>query len=198
MRHSTQPNYGWTTKKGRKTARLSVLAMGLGLLAAACNPITTSQQHEGIGFRQARYAEISAMRDYRQCRDDALVLDGQARAEGSAARYLASAKLIEKCEAEIGPEVTGVAVDERMRAYAVGIQNHFKGGDVARARGNLETFKKTFTGSDLYFADGSSFTESMEILLGLRDRTAVGQFSIANVSTEMKSELRRVRYWTRN
>ncbi|MBT3331930.1 MAG: hypothetical protein HOK21_09740 [Rhodospirillaceae bacterium] len=198
MRQIKQPNSGQTARQRQKTARLSVLAIGFGLLAAACNPMTTSQQHEGIGFRQARFAEISAMRDYRQCRDDALALDGQAKAEGSPARYLASARLIEKCEAEVGPEAAGVAVDERMRTYAVGIQNHFKGGDVARARGNLETFKKTFAGSDLYFADGSSFTESMEMLLGLRDRTAVGEFSVANVSTHMKSELRRVRYWTRN
>ncbi|MDP6874303.1 MAG: hypothetical protein QF521_12300, partial [Alphaproteobacteria bacterium] len=174
------------------------LAIAMALLAGACNPVTTAQQHEGIGFRQARYAEISAMRAYRQCRDDALALDGKARSEGSSARYLASARLLDKCEAEVGPEAAGVAVDERMRAYAVGIQNHFKGGDVAQARSNLNTFQETFDGADLYFADGSSFVESMEILLGLRDRKAIGQFSVANVSADLKSELRRVRYWTRN
>ncbi len=181
-----------------KATLLPALAIGMALLAAACNPVTTAQQGEGIGFRQARYAEISAMRTYRECRDDALALDGQARAEGSSARYLASARLLEKCEAEVGPEATGLALDERMRAYALGIQNHFKGGDVVQARTNLETFKSTFQSADLYFADGSSFVESMEILLGIRDRTAAGEFSVANVSTELKSELRRVRYWTRN
>jgi hypothetical protein len=160
--------------------------------------MTTSQQSEGIGIRQARFAEISAMRAYRACRDDAMELDGKARAEGSSARYLAAARLFEKCEAEVGPEAASVGVDERMRAYAVGIQDHFKGGDVARALANLATFKQTFDGADLYFADGASFVESMEILLGQRDRTAVGEFSLANVSSEMKSELRRVRYWTRN
>ena len=174
------------------------LAIATALLASACNPVTTAQQKEGIGFRQARYAEISAMRAYRTCRDDALALDGQARGEGSSARYLAAARLLEKCEAEVGPEAASVGVDERMRAYALSIQDYFKGGDVARARTNLETFKQTFDGADLYFADGASFVESMEIILGLRDRTAVGEFSLANVSTEMKSELRRVRYWTRN
>ena len=173
-------------------------AIGMALLAAACNPMTTSLQKEGIGFRQARYAEISAMRSYRQCRDDALALDGQARAEGSSARYLAAARLFEKCEAEVGPEAASVGIDERMRAYALGIQDHFKGGDVARARSNLAAFKKTFDGADLYFADGASFIESMEILLGHRDRRVVGEFSVANVSSQMKSELRRVRYWTRN
>jgi hypothetical protein len=178
--------------------RLSTLALATALLAAACNPVTTAQQSEGIGFRQARFAEISAMRAYRQCRDDALELDGKASAEGSSARYLAAARLFEKCEAEVGPEAASVRVDERMRAYAIAIQDHFKGGDVARAQANLKTFKQTFDGADLYFADGASFVESMEILLGQRDRGAVGEFSLANVSTEMKSELRRVRYWTRN
>ena len=77
------------------------------------------------------------MRGYRECRDDALALDGQARAEGSSASYLASPRLLDKCEAEVGPEAAGVVVDERLRAYAVGIQNHFKGGDAARARAKL-------------------------------------------------------------
>ena len=190
MRQSNQ-----RTKWGR---RLPMLAIGAALMATACNPVTTAQQKEGIGFRQARFAEISAMRSYRQCRDDALALDGQARADGSSARYLAAARLLETCEAEVGPEAASVGVDERMRAYALGIQDYFKGVDVARARANLETFKQTFSGADLYFADGASFIESMEILLGQRDRSAVGEFSLANVSSEMKSELRRVRYWKRN
>ncbi|MBT5195493.1 MAG: hypothetical protein HOM07_24355, partial [Rhodospirillaceae bacterium] len=71
-----------------------MLAIGAALMATACNPVTTAQQKEGIGFRQARFAEISAMRSYRQCRDDALALDGQARADGSSARYLAAARLL--------------------------------------------------------------------------------------------------------
>ncbi len=185
-------------QRTKQDRRLPMLAVAMALLAAACNPVTTAVQKEGIGFRQARYAEISAMRSYRACRDDAVALDGQARAEGSSARYLAAARLLEKCEAEIGPEAASVGIDERMRAYALGIQDHFKGGDVARARTNLETFKKNFVGADLYFADGASFIESMEILLGHRDRGVVGEFSVANVSSQMKSELRRVRYWTRN
>ncbi|MDA1101910.1 MAG: hypothetical protein O2967_23385 [Proteobacteria bacterium] len=198
MQRTTQQTRRQPGHPSGKSTLLPALAIGMALLAAACNPVTTAQQGEGIGFRQARYAEITAMRSYRQCRDDALALDGQARSEASSARYLASARLLDKCETEVGPEATGLAQDERMRAYALGIQNHFKGGDVIQARANLETFKSTFQGADLYFADGSSFIESMEILLGIRDRTAVGEFSVANVSAELKSELRRVRYWTRN
>ena len=85
-----------------------------------------------------------------------------------------------------------------MRAYALSVQNHLKGGDVAKARENLDRFKSAFEGKDLVYADGSSFTETMEILLGLRDRSDVGEFSIVNVGESLKAELRRVRYWKRN
>ncbi len=85
-----------------------------------------------------------------------------------------------------------------MRAYALGIQNYLKGGDIARSRANLETFQATFAGRDLYYPDGSSFVETMEVLLGLRDRTAVGEFSMLNVNGDLKAELRRVRYWKQN
>ena len=38
----------------------------------------------------------------------------------------------------------------------------------------------------------------MELVLGLRDRSAVGAFSIANVNGALKAELRRARYWKRH
>lgn len=170
----------------------------LALSACVTNLGGNGGPTEGIGFRDARYVEIEAMRAYRQCRDDALMLDQQARQAGSAARYLASARLLETCESDLGPEVASLAQDERMRAYALSIQNYLKGGDIASARSNLETFKAAFPDYDLYYPDGSSFTETMEILLGLRDRGAVGEFSVANVGEEVKAELRRARYWQRN
>ena len=181
----------------RKFSARALLPMAAALVLSAC--VTNSvQPSEGIGFRDARYVEIEAMRSYRRCRDDALVLDHQARQAGSSARYLASARLLEKCESDLGPEAASLAQDERMRAYALSIQNYFKGGNIARARANLETFEAAFPGYDLYYADGSSFSETMEVLLGLRDRTAVGEFSVANVGQTLKAELRRVRYWQRH
>jgi hypothetical protein len=181
----------------KRIAILAVVASS-ALVLGACNLQTTARQDEGIGFRQARFAEISAIRDYRQCREEALILDGQARADGSGARYLTAAHMLEGCDSSVGPEGAHLARDERMRSYALSVQDYFKGGDVARARANLATFKKSFPGSDLYYANGASFVETMEVLLGLRDRMAVGIFSVANVSSELKAELRRVRYWTLN
>ena len=182
---------------GKPPIRLGVLAV-TAVILSACSVSTGNSLSEGIGYREARFAEISAVREYRKCRDNALELDRQAREGASPARYLASARLLEKCEAELGPEAAGVAVEERLRAYALSVQDHFKGGDVVKARENLERFKQSFPDKDLFFKDGSSFVETMEILLGLKDRSMVGEFSVANVNSDVKSELRRVRYWKRN
>ncbi|WP_028880197.1 hypothetical protein [Terasakiella pusilla] len=184
--------------KQTKKRLLSGVGMGLvGLTLSAC--VTQPPSFgEGIDFRESRYNEISAMKDYRDCRDHALELDREAQSQHDPAKYLASARMIEKCEAKLGPDVADIAVDERMRAYALTIQNHFKGGDVERARENLDKFTSNFDGRDLYFADGSSFIQTMEVLLGKRGAGSIGRYSDANVNKDLKSDLRRVRYWARN
>jgi hypothetical protein len=175
------------------------VAMAAVLLAlGACNMNAQVNPMEGIGFREARFQEISAMQQYRQCRDDALALDEQARTTGHAGRYLASARLLEKCEAEVGSEVAGVAKDERMKSYALSVQNYLKGGDVSKAGENFEAFKQAFPGQDLYFHDGSSFIETMAALFGHKKDTDFGRFAMLNVNDTLKGEMRRVNYWKRN
>ena len=172
--------------------------LSLCLVMSACNMHINQAHNEGIGYREARFADIFAMRTYRKCRDQALELDRQARKEGVPARYLASARLIEKCEAELGSSAAKVGEDERMHAFALSIQNYFKGGDIAKARSNLEKLKEGFSGKDLYLGDGSSFIETMEVILGVTDGTSIHQFSLANVNSDLKAELRRVHYWKKN
>ena len=75
-----------------------------------------------------------------------------------------------------------------MRAYALSVQNQLKGGAGAGARASLETLKSAHGGHDLYYPDGTSFTETMELVLGLRDRASAGQFSLANVNGELKAD----------
>ena len=170
--------------------------LGLALVGlAACTTTGSPDPLEGIGFREARYEQITALRDYRACRDEALELDRQARATGSTGAYLSSAELLEKCEANLGPEAQGVAVDERIRAYALSIQNRFKGGDVEGARANFDRFKAAFPDQDIYFADGSSYTATMESLLGRKAAWTFGEFAALNVNTTLKSEMRRLNYW---
>ena len=145
-------------------------AIGFTALAlAACNTSFSSEPDGGIDFRKNRHAEVTSMREYRECRDEALALDAKARQAGSPARYLASARMIEGCEAALGTESA-----------------------------RLSKFKIAFAGSDLYYADGSSFSDTMTLVLGEADDAALGEFSVVNVSPELKAELRRVRYWQRN
>ena len=178
-------------------AALIIAIVAAATALSACTA-TTSGPREGIGFREARYVEIAAMRSYRQCRDEALVLDTQARKSGSLGRYLASAQLLERCESDLGPNLGKIAIEERMRASAISIQNYAKAGDIKTARARLASFRAAFSGHDLYFADGASFVATMEVLLGMRDRKAVAKFALLNVNDTVKAELRRAYYWQTN
>ena len=183
-------SHGWS---GRST-----LAAAL-LILSGCNAgILAQSPPEGIGYRQARFNEIEGVRNFRECRDQAVELDSQARSSGSQARWLASARLLERCEADLGPEAAGLAEEERMRAYALSITNYIKGGDLNKAEENLEQFEETFAGSDLYFKDGSSFTDSLKILLSHTKPTEFPNFSLLNAPESLKNEIRRVNYWSRN
>ena len=168
-----------------------VLALG-GLSACATD---VSDPLEGIGYRQARFEQISMMREYRKCRDQGVELDRKARSSGANGTYLASARVLEKCESGLGPDAAGIARDERMRTYALSVQNYFKGGNVEQARENFDKFKQTFPDHDLYYPDGSSFTVTMAALLGRKERWSFGEFSALNVNDTVKSEMRRMLYW---
>ena len=173
--------------------RTAIVALSMTVLSACSNTINDSL--EGIGYREARFEQISMMREYRACRDQGLELDRQARASGASGTYLASAQVLEKCESGLGPDAAGIARDERMRAYALSIQNYFKGGDVERARDNFAKFKSQFPEHDFYYPDGTSFVITMEALLGQRERWTFGEFSALNINDGLKSEMRRVLYW---
>jgi tetratricopeptide (TPR) repeat protein len=174
--------------------RAGAVAMAATTLAA-CTSTMISDSLDGIGYRQARFEQLSAMRDYRSCRDEGLELDRKARASGATGAYLASARVLEKCEAGLGPDADGIALDERMRAYALSIQNYFKGGDVERARDNFDRFRKRFPDHDFYYPDGTSFVLTMEALLGRKEKWTFGEFSALNINDSLKSEMRRVLYW---
>lgn len=168
------------------------------LVLAACNGVTAPPPAEGIGFRQARHDQLAAVEGYRACRDEALLLDRKARSDDATARYLASARVLERCEAELGSHAAAVPVDERMRVVALTVQNRLKGGDVAAARAALDRFRQAFPGQDLYYVDGSSFSETMDLLLGMAEPAATGRFAVANVGATAKAELRRLTYWKRH
>lgn len=152
---------------------------------------------EDASVREARAAE-AAMQGWRECRDDALALDAQGRATGDSAKYLAAARLFGKCEKEVGESLMGSAVDERMRALALSVQDNLKGGDVSAAKSALVEFEEKFPGLDLYYADGSSFIDSYSLLLESARDGSGGDIAVMNASPAVKSEVRRMRFWQRN
>ncbi len=184
-----------TTHKTATPLRIIALATAFAALSACSTDfVGTSASREGIKFRGDRNAEIMASRSWRDCRDNALMVDGQARSSASAAKYATSARALERCESSLS-NTAQVPQEERMQAYAVSIQNYLKAGDAAAARRNLNSFKTAFAGQDLYFSDGSSFLQTMELVLGLSEKTAAAPYSVANISSDMKREIRRMRYW---
>ena len=187
-------------KRSNKHQR-AVLSFAAGAIAlstlGACVPATTGGM-EGIDFREARFQEISTMRDYRGCVDDALKVAEQSKASGQTGGYRTSAKIFERCEAELGPEATQLAREERMRNYALGIVNYIKAGDIRQAQTNLEKFQKAFSGNDLYLPNGASFIDSITLLTTKRDDASAPEMAMMNVSSALRAEIQRMRFWKNN
>ncbi|WPZ32200.1 hypothetical protein T8K17_13210 [Thalassobaculum sp. OXR-137] len=165
------------------------LAVTLAAALAAC-AVPPPPAAEGIGYREARFAEVEAMRAYRSCRDEGLALDRQARASGDAVRYLAVARLLEGCEADLGAAAAQLDLEERMRAYAVAVQSRLKGGDVAGARAGLDRFAEAFPARDLYFEDGASFLDSLRAVVA-------AESGRGSVPRPLAEELARIERWHR-
>jgi TolA-binding protein len=179
----------------KRAARLGAMAAAVALLGGCNSFPTQSDSTEGIGYRDARYEAMSAVRDYRSCRGEALTLDKQARQSGSAGQYHQSATLLEKCEAQLGPGLVEISTDERMHAYALSIQNYLKAGDVEKARQSFRKFNAQFPEQDLYFADGTSYKETFRALLGPVSASEYGRYSLLNANPALKAEMRRVNHW---
>lgn len=181
--------------------KISLLALSMAALTG-CNSMTAlnvkQQPDEGIGYREIRFDEISQAREYQNCREEAFALDRKAMGGASAGGYLSSARLLEKCESRLGSNSGDVEDQERMQGYALSIQNYLKAGDLDQARANMGRFKQTFPDQDLYYPDGSSFIETMEVLMGQASSTDYGVFSVLNVSGDIKSEMSRQNYWKHN
>ncbi|HAU29159.1 MAG TPA: hypothetical protein DCW68_03500 [Rhodospirillaceae bacterium] len=188
-------------EKFSRMATLPVLGLSLLLGACAMDGMFMPEESSPPPALDAAWQADAQRRDamvlvFGACRDDAVLMDSQARVAGDPAKYLASARLLETCEAELDADVAMQMVDARMRAMALSIQDNLKGGDVAAARAGLSRFAQAFPGQDLYYADGSSFLDSFSVLLD--GRQSSGEMALANAGADVKSEMRRLRFWQRN
>lgn len=184
--HTTPP-----TTILRRFAALS----GAALLLGACSLTGNSDPLNDVSFREQRFEQVQSINAFEACRDEGLTLDNQARSRASAGAFLNSARVLDGCGANLGSAASAVPMAERMRVHALATLNFFKGGDVEQARRTFESFKATYPDNDLYFGDGSSFTETTEVLLGRTDAISFGQFAALNVNDSLKSEMRRLNHW---
>ena len=194
-----------TTTSKKQALRVTILSSlaGASLLLGAC---TTSFNQFGangntlqdsIDFRQTRHAEISSLQEFTSCKEEALSMDQNAQNTGNIAQYVTSADMLLSCEANVPSTLTKQIEEDRMKNYAIAIQNYIKSGDMSKASQALTKFKNHFS-DDLYFADGSSFIATMEVLTAQHDREHIGQFSAINIDEKLKSEIRRMNYWQNN
>ena len=175
----------------RRAATLS----GAVLLLGACSLMGNSDPLNDVSFRESRFEQMQSISAFESCRDEGLTLDSQARGRASPGAFLNSARVLDGCGANLGSAASAVPKSERMRVHALAVLNYFKGGDVEQARRSFEGFKASYPYSDLYFADGSSYTETTEVLLGRTDPISFGQFAALNVDKRVKREMRRLNHW---
>lgn len=180
--------------EARVLRRLATLS-GAALLLGACSLTGNSDPLNDVSFREQRFEQMQAINAFEACRDEGLTLDSQARSRASAGAFLTSARVLDSCGADLGGAAPAVSAPERMRVQALAVLNYFKGGDVEQARRAFESFKTRFPDNDLYFADGSSFVETAQVLLGRADPVSFGQFAALNVDDRVKSEMRRLNHW---
>jgi hypothetical protein len=185
-----------------KRHQITIRSAGLGLMIVAlgaCNLTTggapATNHAAGADFRQARYAEVMRVDSFQSCKEEALLMDRQARKRGAAGAYLTSAGIMEKCEAGLSGSPRGVPHDDRMRLAALSVINYLKGGDSEKARHALSKFQRAFPEQDIYFRDGSSFIETTELLLGRSKEMGFGEFAALNVNRSVKNEMRRLAHW---
>lgn len=191
LKMNAKPDCPGRPALGRRGAGLvlALLAVSACTTSNAPDPLSTAE------FRQARFQEIENARSYRACRDEALELDSQARVRGSAGAYLNSAQILESCESDLGGESRAVSAEERMRLKALAVLNYIRGGDIDSAQRSYDGFTAAFPDSDLYLADGSSFRNTAEVLLGRTDSLSFGAFATLNVGDDVQSEMRRLHHW---
>jgi hypothetical protein len=169
---------------------------------SACNPATlgSNKTADVVGFHQMRLSDLQTINDFESCVEEGISRDSMARDNGDPAQFLSSAEILEGCEYHVIDGTHLVPEDQRMKVYALSIQNYFIGGDVTKAKMNLEKFRTTFQGKDLIYADGTSFTDTYDVLFSYThsDKKSLLNLASMNAKPSVKDEVRRVWYWENN
>ena len=178
--------------------RLSVPLIALGALGlAACQQTVLTSSAPTTSVLD-RANEMQNVLNFDSCLSNGLEQDAQAAASDEMGRYLASARTLSSCDSKLRDSASLVAIEQRMKAKALAVQNFIKGGDIQLARLALTDFEAGFDGADLIYADGSSFTDTMHALLYRFDDPVSYKLASLNARRKVKDEVRRAWYWQVN
>lgn len=178
---------------------LTFLASIAGIaLMTACGPITTAQNKTPTASVIDRAIDMQAVIAFKNCATEGKAQDEAASVGRDQALYLSSADMLMSCVTALGDSDMLIDKREQMQLTALAVQNYLKGGDVAQSRLTLGSFQTRFGSSDLIFADGSSFTDTMHALLFQHEQPEQFALSSLNAKPIVKDEIRRSWYWQQN
>lgn len=179
----------------------ALVTSALLLSLAACNthsnapePLFSGPTPAELAAAAAAERTMSVRNAFADCRAEGLLMLSHASEQANNGQYQRAGLIFADCLDEPGV-TTEVAAEDRLRVLALATLSQLKAGDLGSARELHARLESEFTSQDLYFADGTSFTESLDMLLGDTNDSDAAVFSTANVGAALKSEMRRVRYW---
>ena len=160
-----------------------------GLLNGNSKVISSAQSHQ-------KY--LNSTREYERCVDEGYFFDKKASdsKDNSISLYSKSAEILSKCDQIVGNYNAIITQDQRMKNYALSIQNYLKSGRLKVASLKLEDFKNKFD-RDLIYSDGSSFIKNTEAILDIANEKKGLDLEMTNSNRKIKSELKRIWYWSK-
>ena len=179
----------------RKAGKVvGLIALAGAIVATGC----ANSGYENLEYTQQKNRERLAAQEFASCHQEALIADQSAAKNRRPAGYLYSARILDRCLAEVAAYSQAVERADLMRTHALMIQNYFKAGKITSAKRALSGFLSQYPGEDLFFADQSSFIDTMSLLLGEAGPSAALPGSSLNVNPRIKAEVRRINYWQAN
>jgi hypothetical protein len=174
-----------------------IFAGFLGFTLANCN-ITNDNKNARIETAISNVKISNSLRSYNKCVEDGKSFDSLAATKNEEAEslYNKSARILNDCDFIISDNPYIVNEKERMKNYALSIQNYIKAGNLIQASLNFRDFQKTFD-KDLTYKDGSSFAENIETILTYNETNGSGAFALVNNSRSIRKELKRIKYWSK-
>jgi hypothetical protein len=167
-------------------------------LLTACQTSTAFKPAEHIDFRAERFEELRLVAAFNDCKNEGIEFDRGAQESKDFSLHLASAEKLLSCHFELDGKINLVDQEQNMKVVALSTQNFVKGGSIERARVAFDIFKSSFGGHDLIYPDGTSFTQTISLILEKSKSSSQISLASTNARPKLKKEIRRAWHWMTN